>query len=104
MSKRFVKVATTDEVASGAIKSVEVDGERVALCNVDGEYYAVHDECTHEQFPLSAGDLDDRRLTCSLHGACFDVRSGEVLALPATDAVKTYEVKVEDGDVLVAVE
>lgn len=103
MPKRFVKVATTGEVPPGTIKSVDADGERIALCNVDGEFHAVQDECTHEYFPLSEGELDDNVLTCSLHGAQFDVETGEVLGLPADVPVKIYEVKVEGGDILVAV-
>lgn len=104
MAKDFVKVARVDDLPPGKIESVEANGERIALCNVDGKYYAVRDECTHEQFPLSAGDLDDRRLTCALHGACFDVESGEVLALPATEAVKTYEVRVNGDRIEVAID
>jgi 3-phenylpropionate/trans-cinnamate dioxygenase ferredoxin subunit len=101
---RFVRVCGVGEVSEGEMKAVEVDGEAVLLCKVEGELYAVHDECTHECFPLSEGTLDGHCVTCLLHGARFDVRSGEVLALPAYGAVKTYAVKVEGDDVLVAVE
>lgn len=104
MASDFVRVCRTADVPPGSIKSVEANGTRIALCNVDGEFYAVRDECTHEQFPLSEGDLDDERLTCMLHGACFDVKTGEVLALPATDAVQTYEVRVQDDEIEVAVD
>ncbi len=100
---RFVRVATTSDVPPGTIKAVEVEGERIALCNVDGEFRAVQDECTHEHFPLSEGQLEGDVLTCSLHGARFDVETGEVLGLPADEPVKIYQVRVEGEDILVAV-
>ena len=99
---RYVKVATVDEVGSGEMKGVEVNGDEVLLCNVGGEFYAVHDECTHECFPLSEGTLEGHAVTCLLHGARFDVRTGEVLALPAYGPVRKYEVRVVGDDVLIA--
>ena len=64
----------------------------------------MHDECTHECFPLSAGELEGRVITCMLHGAQFDVGSGEVLALPAYESLRTYEVRVEGEDIFVALD
>ncbi len=102
--KRYVRVAGTADVPVGTIKSVEVEGEPVALMNLDGMFYAVHDECTHECFPLSEGNLHDGELVCVLHGARFDVRTGAVLGPPAYEPVKIYEVRVEGEDIMVAVE
>jgi nitrite reductase/ring-hydroxylating ferredoxin subunit len=103
-SKNFVRVASVGEVPPGEMKAVRADGVDVLLCNVGGELYAVQDECTHECFPLSEGTLDGHAVICMLHGARFDVRSGEVLALPAYGPVTTYEVEINGEDVLVAVE
>ena len=104
MARRFVRVGAVKDVAPGEVKPVEVDGERIVLCNVDGDLYAVCDECTHEAFPLSAGMLDEHRLTCGLHGACFDIRTGEVLALPAMESIRTYDVRVSGEDIEVALD
>jgi nitrite reductase/ring-hydroxylating ferredoxin subunit len=104
MSIGFVRVAGRGEIRAGEMMAVEVEGDPVLLCNVDGEYYAVHDECTHECFPLSEGTLKGHCVTCLLHGARFDVRNGEVLALPAYGPVKTYAVRVEGDDILIAAE
>lgn len=101
---RFVRVATRSEVPPGGMKAVDVDGVQIALCNVGGEFYAVHDECTHECFPLSEGTLEGHTLVCILHGARFDVRTGEVLALPAYGPVTTYDIELDGEDILVAVE
>ncbi len=83
---------------------MEVEGEPVALLNLNGAFYAVHDECTHECFPLSEGNLHDGELVCLLHGARFDVRTGAVLGPPAYEPVKTYEVRIEGDDIMVAVD
>lgn len=100
----FVKVARAADVPLGSMKGVQVNGVPVVLCNVDGTMYALRDECTHEEFPLSAGMLDGSLLTCALHGAQFDCATGRVRALPAIDPVRTFEVKVEGDDIYVAAE
>ncbi len=100
----YVKVAKAHEIAPGSMKAVEVDGVPLVLCNVDGKYYALHDECTHENYPLSEGTLEGCALVCMLHGATFALETGDVLEPPAYEAVRTYAVKQEGGDVYVAVE
>jgi 3-phenylpropionate/trans-cinnamate dioxygenase ferredoxin subunit len=104
VGKRFVKVGKLADIPPGGMLAVEVDGVPVALCNVDGELFAVHDECTHECYPLTEGMLEGHVLTCALHGASFDVRNGEVLALPAYEPVITYEVMVEGDSILIAID
>lgn len=103
-NERHITVASTSGIAPGEMRAVDVDGISVLLCNVDGEFFAIRDECTHECFPLSEGKLAGHSVTCALHGASFDVRTGEVLALPAYEAVTTYQVRVEGEDVSIAVE
>jgi 3-phenylpropionate/trans-cinnamate dioxygenase ferredoxin subunit len=100
----FVTVATRSEIPPGGMKAVEVGGVQVLVCNVNGEYYAVHDECTHECFPLSEGSLDGHTVICMLHGASFDVRTGDILAPPAYESLKTYRVRVDGEEVDVAID
>lgn len=100
----FVKAANVSDVLPGTMKGVQVNGVAVALCNVDGVFYALRDECTHEAFPLSAGMLDGKLVTCALHGAQFDCSSGRVRALPAVEAVQSFPVKVDGEEVYVAAE
>ena len=100
----LVKVATLEEVPPGTLLGVEVEDERICLANVDGEIYALADNCSHQEFPLSAGMLEDDQLECGWHGARFDVTNGRALCLPAIRPVKTYEVRVEDGAIYVAPE
>lgn len=100
----FVKVATTDELQPGMRKVVDVDGVFVAVFNVGGHFYAIEDACTHDDGPLAEGELDGYVIECPRHGAQFDIRDGRVLRFPAVVPVRTFEVKVEDGDVLVRAE
>ncbi len=98
----FHKIASVDEVAPGEVKQYRVEDRPVALCNVDGEFHAFEDICTHQFAYLSEGEFAGRQLKCPLHGAKFDVTTGKALSLPAVKAVPKHETKVEDGNVYVA--
>ena len=102
MPEEFHKLAPTDEVAPGEVKQYEVEGRWVALCNVEGELYAFEDVCTHAFAHLSEGGLEGGQIKCPLHGAKFDVKTGAAKGLPAVKPVPIHTVKVEDGNVYVA--
>jgi nitrite reductase/ring-hydroxylating ferredoxin subunit len=80
---------------------VEVDGKPVLLANVDGEFYAVSDICTHEEYNLSEGSLEGNEVECPGHSAFFDLKTGDVTDGPAMDPLETYSVQVEDGAVFI---
>lgn len=74
------------------------DGDTAILvCNIDGDFYALEDQCTHQDFELSPGKLDGTEIECVLHGAKFDVRSGQALCAPAYAPVPKFPVRVENG-------
>jgi len=98
----FHKLAPVEEVAPGEIKQYLVEDRFVALCNVDGEFHAFEDVCTHQFTHLSEGEFTDSEVKCPLHGAKFDVKSGAAKSLPAVKPVPKHEVKVENGNVYVA--
>ena len=98
----FHKLATVGEVAPGEVRQYVVEDRPVALCNVNGEFHAFEDICTHRFAYLSGGEFVGRELKCPLHGAKFDVTTGRALSLPAVKAVPKHEVKVEDSNVYVA--
>jgi len=97
----MIKAAELDELKPGTIKRITGSGEALLLCNVEGEYYAVKDLCTHEDFPLSYGCLKGYNIECSLHGARFDVRNGAAMAEPGEDAIKTYPVVIHDQTIFI---
>lgn len=100
----FIEVAKIGDVAPGSVEYVEAGDEDLALCNVDGEYYAIANVCTHDGGPLGQGSLDGHIIECPRHGARFDVRTGAVRALPAILPIPTYEVRVEGDAVLVDID
>lgn len=98
----FHKLGLTSEVPPGQIRRYSVEGRHVALCNVDGEFHAFEDVCTHQFAHLSEGGMEGDRVKCPLHGASFDVRTGQPKSLPAVKPLPVHEVRVEDGNVYVA--
>jgi len=98
----FHKLGSVDEVGPGEIKQYLVEDRFVALCNVDGEFHAIEDVCTHDAGPLDQGELIGNQIKCPRHGAKFDVTTGKALTLPAIKPVPKHEVKVEGDDIYVA--
>jgi nitrite reductase/ring-hydroxylating ferredoxin subunit len=100
----WVRVAGLDECPPGNLLSVEVRGHRVVLANVDGDIHALQDECSHEDYPLSDGELELTELECIYHGATFDVRTGRALRLPAVKPVRTFQVDLRGSEIFVLLE
>lgn len=98
---REIDVAAVLAVPPGEARGFEVEGREIVLCNVDGGIHALEGMCTHEHLPLDGGEIEDGVMTCEWHGARFDVCSGRALALPATQPLKTYATRVENGRVYV---
>jgi 3-phenylpropionate/trans-cinnamate dioxygenase ferredoxin subunit len=101
---QWVKVAAVGEVAPGQKKQIDLDGVEVVLCNVDGEYCAIEDVCTHDGAPLGNGRLRGDQITCPRHGARFSVKTGAALSMPAVEPVDTYPVKIDGNDIFIEVE
>ncbi|MEO7203350.1 MAG: non-heme iron oxygenase ferredoxin subunit [Candidatus Tumulicola sp.] len=94
-------VANVTDIAPGTTRRVVVDGQEILICNVDGDFFAIEDVCSHDGAPLDQGELDGKCIVCPRHGATFDVRTGEALTLPAVMPLSTYAVEVKDGEILV---
>lgn len=101
----WVRAAALSDLAEGAVVGTEVGGRRVALARVDGEVYAIADNCSHRDFPLSVGevDADACTVTCEWHGAAFDLRTGEPVCPPAFRPIPVFPAKVEGGVVMVEI-
>lgn len=98
----FIKVAEKKEIPLNSIKPFTVNGEEIAIANLNGEYFAIADVCTHDGGNLGEGEVvGGCCVECPRHGARFDLHTGEVKALPATMPIKTYEVKVEGKDIYI---
>jgi len=98
-----IKIANTGDVQEGSAIAVDVAGNRVALFNVEGTYYAIDDTCTHRGGPLCEGELEGTEVTCPWHGATFDLTNGSVLNPPAPDSVSSYKVVVEENEIKIEI-
>ena len=90
-----------DSLVSGKPVAIEVDGVAVCLTRVGDEVFAVEDPCTHSEASLSEGEVTGTKIECWLHGAEFDLRTGEALTPPATSALKTFKVEINGNQVVV---
>jgi nitrite reductase/ring-hydroxylating ferredoxin subunit len=101
LSEDFVKVAESKDIEPSSMKAVDVAGEKVGIINIEGNYYAIGNVCTHMGGRLNEGTLEGFEVECPWHGSKFDVRSGQPTKPPARQPVSSYEVKVQDNNILV---
>jgi len=99
----FQRVCRVSDLPEGGKTVVEVGDRLIALFHVGGKFWAIDDLCTHDGGPLAEGELDDYIIECPRHGARFDIRTGRVLSMPATQDTPAHEVKVEGDDLWVRI-
>jgi nitrite reductase/ring-hydroxylating ferredoxin subunit len=98
----FMTVGEARHCPAGGQTCVEYEGRKVAAFNVDGALLAVDDECSHAGASLSAGRVDGTVVTCPGHGATFDPTTGDSMSPPASGAVRSYDVRIEGGEIPLA--
>ena len=98
----YVTVCKTADIAPGTVRVFTVGDHNVAVANVDSQFYAFADVCTHDGGPLAEGDLDDCVIACPRHGARFDIATGQVLSLPAVAPIPVYDLKLEGDEIQVS--
>ena len=99
----WVKVADLNDCPPGSLLDVDAGQETIVLANVDGDLYALQNRCSHQDLPLSDGELDGDHLECLYHGARFDVCTGKAMGLPAIKPVETYAVELRGEEIYVQV-
>ena len=104
----FVKVAETSEISPGQMKMVKLAEKEVVIANLNDVYYAMENSCTHMHGDLSKGILEGNTLTCPMHKAKFDVKTGKVVSGPKIPLMHpkikdafVYTVKIEGNDILI---
>lgn len=90
-------VCEVEKLRSNTFRVVDFDDINVMVFNIDGKFYAIEDQCTHDGGTLSDGELLGCEIICPRHGARFDIRSGKVTAPPAYENVKTFPTRIENG-------
>ena len=102
--RSWVRAARRADLAEGEAIGVEVAGRQIAIYDCEGTLYATDNICTHAYARLSDGWLTGTAIECPVHAARFDVRTGKVLDPPATEDLKTYPVRVTDGEIELALD
>ncbi len=100
----YIQVCRTDEIPDPGKAVFEVANRLVVVFHLRGEWFCLDDVCTHDGGPLGEGTLDGYGIACPRHGAKFDVRTGMPCGMPATEATSAFEVRIENGLVLVSTE
>jgi len=112
-----IKVCSVEECNQQGKKVLQIDGQEILLIHADGEYFAVSNICPHAKTRLVSGRVEDGTLTCSNHGACFDLNTGAIRLdkidedlLEQIDVddlpfgpLKTYPLHIEDGMIVIQV-
>lgn len=101
MTADSVRLAGAANIQPGKMQCFKGDGYRLLVANVDGEFFASDDWCTHEDASLATGNLTGHRVKCPLHGSRFDLRDGKVLDDPAEEDLAIYPCQVDGDDILV---
>jgi nitrite reductase/ring-hydroxylating ferredoxin subunit len=95
-----ILVGKTLEMPPGKLNKVSVDGKEVLVVNLDGNYFAMDDTCTHSGASLSEGQLDGSTVTCPWHGSTWDCKTGKLEKFPAKiNDLKSYKVTVESDNI-----
>ncbi len=100
----FTQVAATADIEPGEMKSFKINNVQILVCNVNGKFFAVADECSHDSAPISTGSLNKDEIMCPRHHARFNVIDGSVKAPPAVVPIDTYEVKIENDNIFVKID
>lgn len=99
----YIEIANVNDVRSGELKVFDVNGESIILINLDGEFFAYKNQCSHMELELSDAEIEGEILTCPWHGAQFNIRTGDVVRLPASEPLEKYEVKVEGDKIFIKI-
>jgi len=105
MGRERHRLCGRDELKSGESRRFDVGRHRIALIRIGDDFYAIGDECSHEDYSLAEGEVfaDECSIECWKHGSTFDLKTGAAESLPATKAVPVYAVHVDGADVVVEV-
>jgi len=92
-----------DQLKEGTPVKLEKEGKTICVVRVNDEVFAIDDTCSHSDASLSEGEVTDFKIECWLHGAEFDLRTGQALTLPANIALQTYPVEIQANSVTVEI-
>ena len=99
-----VKTVNISEINENSVKTIHVGDKDISIFNVEGEFYAIDDMCSHAEASLAEGEVFDCKIECPLHGAEFDLKTGEALTPPASKSVSCYQTSTDESSIYIEVE
>ena len=99
----FVKVANKSDLALGVIKAVEINGQKIAICQAGDSFYAIGDICSHAKVALHGGQIIEQEIECPKHGARFDLKTGQATCPPAVQPIPTFPLETRGEEIWIAV-
>ena len=99
----FVRAAKLEEVPAGSVRAVEIEGQSILLCHTKERLFAVINECSHAAEKLECGRMRAGWIACPIHGARFDLATGNPMNPPATRPIQTFPTRIVDDWIEVAV-
>jgi len=100
---KYVKVANITDLPKNQMRVYDVNGQEILVVNVEGELYAVNNQCPHLGYPLFFGSLEGDVLTCGFHNAKFNVRTGKSVGPVTGKSLKIFQVKIRDSSIFIEV-
>ena len=104
------KITTVDEISIGGMKSFIIKDKEILIANVDGNFFAMDNRCSHMGGNLSDGTLDGDVVVCPRHGSRFNIKTGEAVQGPkilvirlSTKKLNTYPLKIQENDIMIDV-
>ncbi|WP_122275824.1 non-heme iron oxygenase ferredoxin subunit [Pseudomonas syringae group genomosp. 3] len=98
---RWLEACTSNDIELGDVKQISIGGELIAVYHIDDGFFATQDTCTHAVASLADGYVDGDFIECPLHAAKFCIKSGAARSSPASVALATYPVKIEENKILI---
>jgi 3-phenylpropionate/trans-cinnamate dioxygenase ferredoxin subunit len=99
----FLKLFSAQDLKPNQMKAADAAGKSVLIVNLEGTFYSIENKCTHMSCSLSNGRLKGENVHCTCHGSIFNVKTGEVVVGPASKSEPKYDVKVENGQVIISI-
>ncbi|MCP4724644.1 MAG: non-heme iron oxygenase ferredoxin subunit [bacterium] len=104
MEENYTEIGQTSDIPSGTVKIYAYEDISIAICNVNGNFYAIENVCSHDEGPIGDGKLIGKNIECPRHGAQFDVTTGEITRMPAYGPIQTFPVKIEENKILIEID
>ncbi len=103
MIAQFTRICSLSDLTENQVKGFSINGREIVLAMLGGKVFALDNLCTHDGGDLGDGEIIEGQLQCPRHGGRFDLQTGAPTRMPVVEGIEAYDVKIEDGDIYVAI-